>query len=73
MEEWKSGRIENEERIEKWEDRRDLVFSHLCLIRKMEKRRDGKLICFVEKKNERMENEAGIKFTIMSPVIKTKK
>ena len=25
--EWKSGRIENGERIEKWKDRKDLVFS----------------------------------------------
>ena len=39
----------------------------------MEKWRDKKLICLVEKKNERMENEVGIKFTIMFPLNKTKK
>ena len=42
-------------RIEKWEDRRDLIFSHLCLVGMMEKSRNGKLICLVEMKNGRME------------------
>ena len=60
MEEWKSGRIEIGEGIEKWEDRKDLVFFHMCLVGRMEKWRDGKLICLVEKKNEMMENEIGI-------------
>ena len=39
----------------------------------MEKWRDDELICLVEKKNERMENEVGINFTIMSPLNKIKK
>ena len=32
MEEWKIRKIENREGIEKWEDKRDLIFSHLCLV-----------------------------------------
>ena len=45
-------------RIEKWEDR--LVFSYLCLVGKIKKWRDRKLIYLVEKKNKRMEKEFGI-------------
>ena len=32
MEGWKSGRIENDELMEKWEDRKDFNFSHFCLV-----------------------------------------
>ena len=46
--------------IEKWEDRRDLIFSYLCLFERMEKWIDENFICLVEKKNERMKNEVGI-------------
>ena len=60
LKEWKSERIENWEKIEKWKSRRDLVFSHLCLVGRMEKWRDGKLIFLVKKKNEKMENKVGI-------------
>lgn len=42
---YKSGRIEEV-----------LVFFYLCLVRKMEKWRDVKLIFLVEKNNERIEN-----------------
>ena len=35
--EWKSGRIENGERIEKWKDRKDLVFSYMCLVGRVKK------------------------------------
>ena len=52
MEWWRIGRIENGEMIEKWEDRRDLVLSHMCLVGRMKKWRDGRLICLVEKKKE---------------------
>ena len=52
--------IENIERIEKWEDKKDLVFPRVCLVGKMEKWRDEKLICLDEKKNERMKNIVGI-------------
>ena len=32
LEEWKSGRIENDRRIEKWEDRKDFNFPPFCLV-----------------------------------------
>ena len=32
------------------ENKTDLVFSHLCLIERIEKWRDGKFICLVKKK-----------------------
>ena len=47
--------------VEKWEDkkwgedRKDLIFSYLYLVGMMKMWRDRKLICLVEKKNERME------------------
>ena len=60
MEKWKSGRVENCGRMEKWEDRKDLVFPHLCLVGKVEKQNDGKLFCLVEIKNEIMKNKVDI-------------
>ena len=51
MEGWKSSR-----RIETCEDRKYLVFSHVCLVGEMEKWEGGKLFCLVEKKSERIEN-----------------
>ena len=54
MEELKNRRIKNREMIEKWQDRRNLVFTHLYLVGRMEKMRDEKLICLIEKKNEKM-------------------
>ena len=57
---WKSGRIENGERIEKWTDRKDLVFSYMCLVGRVKKWRDGKLFCLIEKKSERIENKVCI-------------
>ena len=32
LEGWKSGRIKNGGRMEKWEDRKDFIFSHFCLV-----------------------------------------
>ena len=64
MEEWKNGRIENRERIEKWKNRKDLVFSHICLIGRIEKWKDEKLFCLVEKKSERIENKIDIKLPL---------
>ena len=58
--------------IEKWEDRRDLVFSHQRLVERMEKWRDGKLICSTKKKNERMKDEVGINLKLCPPIIKIK-
>ena len=46
--------------IEKLEDKRNLVFSYLYLVRRMEKWKDEKFICLVEKKNERMKNKISI-------------
>ena len=57
---WKSRNIENCGRIEKWEDRKNLVFSHFCLVGGVEKWKDGNFFSFVEMKNERMENEVSI-------------
>ena len=55
MEEWKSGRMENCERMEKWEDGKYLVFPRVCLVGGMEKWEDEKLFCLVEKKSGRIE------------------
>ena len=32
LKEWKSKRIENGGRIEKWNDRKDFIFSPICLV-----------------------------------------
>ena len=37
-------RVEIEEVIAKWEDRINLIFSHICLAGKVEKYRYGKLL-----------------------------
>ena len=42
--------------MEKWEDRKYLVFSYVCLVGGMEKWEGGKLFCLVKKKSERIEN-----------------
>ena len=60
LEWWKSEMIENVEKIEKWEDRKYLIFSDMSLVGRMEKWRDEKFICLVKKKNKRMENKIGI-------------
>ena len=46
--------------MKKWEDIRYLVFFYMCLVEKMEKWGDRKLIYLVEKKNEMMKTEVGI-------------
>ena len=43
--------------MEKWEDRKNLVFPHLCLVEEVEKCKDGKLFCLIEIKNERMKKK----------------
>ena len=43
-------------RMEKWEDRKYLVFPHVCLVEEMEKWENGKLFCLVEKKSGKIEN-----------------
>ena len=42
--------------MEKWEDRKDLVFSYVCLVGGVEKWKDEKLFCLIEKKSGRLEN-----------------
>ena len=56
MKEWKSGRMENCRRMEKWEDGKYLVFPLVCLVGGMEKLKGGKLFCLVEEKNGRIKN-----------------
>ena len=54
MEEWKSGRMENCKRMEKWEDEKYLVFPLVCLVGGVEKWEGGKLFCLVGEKKRRM-------------------
>ena len=42
--------------MEKWEDRKDFSFPHLCLVGRVEKWRDEKLFYLVGKRNGRIEN-----------------
>ena len=56
MEEWKSRRMENCGRMEKWEDGKYLVFPLVCLVGGVEKWESGKLFCLVGEKNGRMKN-----------------
>ena len=42
--------------MEKWNDRKDLIFPHVCLVGRVEKWEGEKLFCLVGEKNERMEN-----------------
>ena len=42
--------------VEKWEDIKNLVFPHVCLVGRMEKWEGGKLFYLVKEKNGRMEN-----------------
>ena len=46
--------------MEKWKDRKDLVFPHLCLVRRVEKWMDEIFIYLVEIKNKRMKNKVDI-------------
>ena len=56
MEGWKSGRIENCGRMEKWENGKYLVFPLVCLVGGVEMWKGGKLFCLVGEKNGRMKN-----------------
>ena len=44
------------EGVEKWEDKKDLVFPHVYLVGGVEKWEGGKLSCLVGEKNGKMEN-----------------
>ena len=69
MEWWKNGRTKKREGIEKLDDKRDFVFSFMCLVWKVKKWRGEKLICLVEKKCEWIENEVCIKLLSCSNYI----
>ena len=56
MEEWKSGRMENCGKMEKWEDEKYLVFPLMCLVGGAEKWEGGKFFCLVGERKEMMEN-----------------
>ena len=56
LEEWKSGMMENCERMEKWEDGKYLVFPLVCLVGGVEKWEGGKLFYLVEEKKRMMKN-----------------
>ena len=36
----------------------------MCLVERIEKWKDGKLFCLIEKKSERIENKVGIKLPL---------
>ena len=42
--------------VEKWENRKYLVFSRVCLVGEIKKWEGGKLFYLVKKKSERIEN-----------------
>ena len=50
MEEWKSGRMENCERMEMWEDGEYLVFPLVCLVGGVEKWEGGNSFVWLERK-----------------------
>ena len=47
---WKSENIESRGRMEKWEDRKNFSFPHLCLVERVEKWRDEIFFGLVENK-----------------------
>ena len=57
--------IQNNEGIERWDDKRDLVFSHMCLVGRMEKWRNRKLIYLVGEKKWEDEKWNWYKLTYM--------
>ena len=56
MQEWKTGRMENCGKMEKWEDEKYLVFPLMCLVGGTKKWEGGKFFCLVGERKERMEN-----------------
>ena len=53
---YNSIRVRLDGGVEKWEDRKYLVFLHVCLVGGVEKWEGGKLFCLVGEKKGRMEN-----------------
>ena len=56
--------MEKEKKKEKWNDRRDFNFSHLCLVGGWKFGEIENFFCLVEKKNERIENKICINLLI---------
>ena len=52
----KSFRVRLVGGVEKWEDRKYLVFPHVCLVGGVEKWEGGKLFCLVGEEKEMMKN-----------------
>ena len=52
MKEWKSGRMENCRRMEKWEDGKYLIFPLVCLVGGVESKRVEKSFVWFERKRE---------------------
>ena len=50
------GRQKISENMKKWEDRKYLVFSRVCLVGGVEKWEGEKLFCLIREKNRRMKN-----------------
>ena len=46
--------------MEKWKDKKDFNFPHLCLVVMAEKWKDEKLFCLIKKENGRIENRVYI-------------
>ena len=42
--------------MEKWENKKYLIFPYVCLVEGVEKWEGGKLFCLLEKKSEMIEN-----------------
>ena len=59
-----NGRMENAEKKEKWNDRRDFNFPHLCLVGGWKCGGIENFFFLVEKKNERIENKICINLLI---------
>ena len=53
MKKWDDGKLVGDG---KGEDRKNLVFPHVCLVREVEKWKNEKLFYLVEEKNGRMKN-----------------
>ena len=49
-------RMENYGRMENWENRKVLIFPHMCLVGGVEMWEGGKLFCLVREKCGKMEN-----------------
>ena len=73
LEERKNRRMENYGRMENWENRKVLVFPHMCLIGGVEKGEGGKLFCLVREKGGKMENVVYINWLLCLCYIKIPK